>query len=82
MCCSEESLEQKLEQKLELKLELTLELICFFYHFAYENSRRESCGTVNHLLVMAISRLGFLEGKSDISFRTVVFMFFCDCSGR
>ena len=54
MCCSEESLkqilEQKLELELELKLELTLELICFFYRFACENSRRESCGTFDRCI--------------------------------
>ena len=52
MCCSEESLEQKLEQKLELelKLELKLELMCFFYHSAYENSRRESSGTFDRCI--------------------------------
>ena len=65
MCCSEESLEQKLEQKLELelKLELTLELTCFFYHFAYENSRRESCGTFDRCIWRNFSRRCFLRGR-------------------
>ena len=51
--------------------------------FVHENSRRERCGAVKHLVFLIISSRCFLEGQIDVLFSTVfvVLMFFGDFRG-